>query len=95
MPIIVSPTKKVCQCVKNVTNAKIVKNNLVRSGKKNCGEVMCQNCDEFVYPNLSHRCYMKPVESDEEKQEKQNKNRQKRQQLTEKMVNEEVEEEEV
>ena len=34
-----------------------------------CGEVMCWNCDNFVDPS-NHRCYMKPIESEEEKQEK-------------------------
>ena len=61
-----------------------------------CGEVMCWNCDNFVDPS-NHRCYMKPIESDEEKQEKKKKDnhqkgRQKRQRLTEQMLDEEVEE---
>ena len=37
-----------------------------------CGEVMCWNCDKFVDPN-NHRCYMKPIESDEEKTGKEEK----------------------
>lgn len=73
---------------------KIVSDRVRILDRHHCGEVMCWDCDELVYPK-GHRCYMKPVESDEEKQEKQNKNRQKRQQLTEQMVNEKVEEEEV
>jgi len=91
--------QSVCQKFYKCKNCnKVMSHRVRRPDDHMCGEVLCWNCDKFVDPN-NHRCYMKPIESDEEKQEKkkkkkQQKNRQKRQRLTEQMFNEEVEEEE-
>ena len=91
--------QSVCQKFYKCKNCnKVMSHRVRRPDDHMCGEVMCWNCDKFVDPS-NHRCYMKPIESDEEKQEKKKtdkhkKNRQKRQRLTEQMLDEEVEEEE-
>ena len=84
--------RSVCQKYYKCTKCHKVMSHKRRSpGDHMCGEKMCLNCEEYVDPS-THRCYMRPIEINDDSQEGQKKkktkkkNKQKRRRLSHEML---------
>ena len=83
-----------CQKYYKCTTCQKVMSHKRRNPKDHtCGEKECFNCEEYVDLN-THRCYMKPIEINDESQEGQTKKKKKRRRVSDEMLFDESAEEE-